>query len=156
MDQMLLQRVLEGDQAAQMLFGESDHCAVIDWRDGAAEVVDAVAAFLPEGYLALGQLTERTCELIVQGRSPVLVELSPTATQEKLLLSICNTIAPDYELRQFRPMDGDSYSVFVAPHSVWVGIESGHPEAAERLFLSAQRLAAYWSKGFLARVFSKP
>ena len=139
-----------------MQFGEADHCAVIDWRDGAAEIVESIASFLPTGYLACGNLSERTCALIVQGRSPVLVELAPTAMQEKLLLCICNAIAPEYEIRQFRPMDGDSYSVFVAPKAVWVNIESGYPKAVESLFLSAQRLAAYWSKGYLSRVFSKP
>ncbi|WP_446809108.1 hypothetical protein ACH50O_17895 [Methylomonas sp. 2BW1-5-20] len=156
MNQTLLQRVLDGDQTAQTQFGEAEHCVVIDWRDGPAEVVEAIAAFLPTGYLALGTLSEQTCELIVQGRPPVLVEISPNAMQEKLLLCISNAIAPEYEIRQYRPMDGDGYSVFVAPQSVWANIESAHPKAVQRLFLSAQRLAAYWSKGYLARVFSKP
>ena len=156
MDQTLLQRVLDGDQAAQIQFGQSEHCAVVDWRDGPQEIFEAVASFLPDGFLAMGTLTEDSCELIVQGRQPVLAELSSTATQERLLLSIGNAIAPEYELRQFRPMDGDSYSMFVAPRSVWAGIDSENPQVAERLFLSAQRLAAYWSKGFVARMFSRP
>lgn len=139
-----------------MQFGEADHCAVIDWRDGPVEVVDAVAFFLPNGYLSHRKLSEQAYEIIVQGRPPVLTELSPKATQEKLLLSICNAIAPEYELRQYRPMDGDSYSVFVAPRSVWASMEGQHRDATERLFLNAARLAAYWSKGYLARLFSKP
>jgi hypothetical protein len=129
---------------------------VIDWRDGAAEVVAAVAAFLPKGHLTLGRLTGQTCELMVQGKATAVVPLSPEATQENLLLSINNAIAPEFELRQFKPMDGDSYSVFVAPRSEWSSMESAHPQATELLFLSAQRLAAYWSKSYLSRLFSKP
>lgn len=106
MNRAFLQRVLEGDHEAQALFGEAENCAVIDWRDGAAEVVTAIAAFLPKGQLT--------------------------------------------------PMDGDSYSVFVAPRSMWSNIESAHRQATERLFLNTQRLAAYLSKGYLARLFSKP
>ncbi|MDL5031537.1 hypothetical protein QRD43_06410 [Pelomonas sp. APW6] len=156
MDQTLLQRVLDGDPEAKAQFGGSEHCAVIDWRDGAPEIVDAVASFLPDGHLVIGRLTERSCELVVQGKPPILAELSSKAAQEQLLFCIGNAIAPEYELRQFRPMDGDSYSIFVAPRSVWAGIDSEHPRAAERLFLSAQRLAAYCSKGFLARMLSRP
>jgi hypothetical protein len=156
MQQMLLQRVLDGDKSAEIQFGESEYCAIIDWRDGAQEIVEAVASFLPDGYLEIGQVTEQACELIVGGKSPVLAELSPTATQERLLLSISNAIAPNYELRQFRPMDGDSYSIFVASSSVWADMDSKNPQAAERVFLSAKRLAAYWSKGFISRMFSRP
>jgi hypothetical protein len=156
MNQALLQRVLEGDEDAQARFGESDHCAVIDWRDGPAEIVKAVAAFLPQGYLAPGRLTQQACELLVQGKAPVVVPLPPKATQERLLLAISDAIGPEFELRQFTPMDGDGYSVFVGPRAVWSAIGSTHPEATERLFLDARRLAAYWSKGYLGRLFSKP
>lgn len=139
-----------------MQFGGADHCAVIDWRDGPVQVVDAIAFFLPNGYLSQRKLSEQTYEIIVRGRPPVLTALSPTATQEHLLLSISDAIAPEYELRQYRPIDGDGYSIFVAPQSVWTRIEGEHRDATERLFLNARRLAAYWSKGYLARLFSKP
>jgi len=156
MNPSLLSRVLQGDEEAIALFGEADHCAVIDWHDGPAEIVAAIAAFLPEGHLSLGRVTPTSCELVVSGKPGVSVPLSAKATQENLLLGIDQAIRPAYELRQFRPCDGDGYSMFVAPASVWSEIERTRPEATERLFLSARRLAAYWSKPYLARMFSKP
>jgi hypothetical protein len=156
MNQPLLHRVLEGDEAAAALFGEADNCAVIDWRDGPSEIVAAIAAFLPEGYLTSGRVTTASCELLVRDRQPVVASLSPKATQENLLLSINQAIQPEYELRQFRPLDGDSYSIFVAPRSVWSEIDQANPQATEDLFLSARRLAAYWGKSYLARMLSKP
>lgn len=152
----LLSRVLEGDEEAIAQFGEADHCAVIDGHDGPAEIVATVAAFLPDGHLALGRVTSASCEFVVSGKPGFVVPLSPRATQENLLLGIDRAIRPEYGLRQFRPIDGDGYSIFVAPMSVWSQLERVHPEATERFFLGAQRLAAYWSKPYLARVFSKP
>ena len=156
MNQPLLHRVLEGDEEATALFGEADNCAVIDWRDGPPEIVAAIAGFLPDGYLTLGVVSTASCELLVRDRPPVAAPLSPTATQENFLLSINQAIQPEYELRQFRPFDGDSYSIFVALRSVWSEIERANPQATEDLFLSARRLAVYWSKSYLARMFSKP
>ena len=156
MSQALLQRVLAGEQEAQVQFGEARHCAVIDWRDGPREIVDVVAAFLPDGFLILGALSGDSCEFVVPGRKPVCFHLSRRAKQENLIFAINEAIKPDYEIRQYRPNDGDGYSLFVAPQAVWSGLENADPEAIERLFLNAQRLAEYWSKGYMARLFSKP
>jgi len=156
MDQSLLYRMLEGDEEATALFGNAENCAVIDGRDGPAEIVAAIAAFLPAGYLILGRVTPGSCELQIGGGSTVTVPLSARATQENLLLSISQAMEPAFELRQFRPCDGDGYSIFIAPCAVWSGIERTHPEATEALFLTARRLAAYWSKSYLARLFDKP
>ena len=156
MSQSLLHRVIEGDDEAIALFGEATNCAVIDWRDEPHEIVTAIAAFLPDGYLALGRVSAARCELLVRDKPPIAVPISANATQENLLLSINQAIQPKYELRQFCPFDGDSYSIFVAPQSVWSELERTNSQATEKLFLSAQRLAAYWSKSYLARMFSKP
>jgi hypothetical protein len=156
MNQPLLHRVLEGDEEAIALFGDAENCAVIDWRDGPAEIVAAIAAFLPDGYLTIGPVTTSSCELLVRDKPPVAAPLSSEATQENLLLSINYAIQPEYELRQFRPLDGDSYSIFVASRSVWSDIERANPQATEELFLSTPRLAAYWGKSYFARMFSKP
>lgn len=156
MNQHLLQRVLEGDEEAVALFGAAENCAVIDWRDGPTEIVANIAAFLPEGYLTLGCVTATSCELLVRDKAPVAVSLSPKAKQENFLLKINHAVQPEYELRQFRPVDGDSYSIFVAPRSVWSDIERDNPQATESLFLSAHRLAAYWGKSYFVRMFSKP
>ncbi|MCS3747140.1 hypothetical protein FHY18_002736 [Xanthomonas arboricola] len=155
MKQPLLHRVLEGDEEAIALFGGAENCAVIDWRDGPAEIVAAIAAFLPDGYLTIGSVTTSSCELLVRDKSPVTAPLSSKAIQENLLFSINHAIQPEYEARQFPPLDGDSYSIFVASRSVWSDIERGNPEATEELFLSTRRLAAYWGKSYFARMLSK-
>lgn len=156
MDRALLERVLHEDPESIALFGESDHCAVIDWRDGPEDIVGAIAPFLPEGYLSVSRSGEGTGALLVRGKPPRPVTLAPRPKQEPWLLILNEALAPEFELRQFRPFDGDGYSVFVAPTVLWREIEESHAAATERLFLSARRLALHWSKGYLARLFSKP
>ena len=128
----------------------------MDWRDGIAEIVAAVASFLPEGYLELEHPGDAVCQLIVRGKPPKSVSLSPQVKQEELLVSISEALKPDFELRQFRPVDGDGYAIFVAPHATWSAMERNHPQSIDRLFLTAERLAAYWRKGYFACFFIKP
>lgn len=156
MDTSLLYRVLEGDALAAEEFGEADTCAVVDWRDGPRGIVAALAAFLPDGYLAVGRVDASGCQILVHGKPPVTVPLPANATQEHLLAGIDRALAPAYGLRQFRPVDGDGYAIYVAPGPVWSEIERAYPQATERFFLSAERLAAYWSKGYWRRLFGKP
>lgn len=156
MDTSLLYRLLEGDASAAEAFGEANTCAVIDWRDGAREIVVAIAEFLPDGTLAVGHVDASGCEILVHGKPPVTVPLPANATQEHLLAGIDRALAPAYGLRQFRPVDGDGYAIYVAPGPVWSEIERAYPQATERFFLSAERLAAYWSKGYWRRLFGKP
>jgi hypothetical protein len=151
-----LQRVLQGDEEAIASFGEAEHCAGIDWRDRPTEIVSAIAAFLPTGYLVAEDRGDSTYGVVVHEEPPRSVLVSWPTKQEDLLARINAILSPDFELRQFRPFDGDGYSLFVAPRAVWSEIERTHPEATERLFLTADRLAAYWRKGYLARLFSKP
>lgn len=156
MDLVLLDRVLHGDQEALALFGEAEHCAVIDWRDGLVEIVAAIAAFLPDGYLTFQPRSETDCELLVLGKSPKVISLSPQSTQEACIDAVNEALSPEFEIRQFRPCDGDGYSLYVAPCAVWSKIETEHPQLSERLFLSSRRLLGYWSKGYIARLFTKP
>ena len=156
MNQALLSRVLQDDPEAIAAFGESDHCAVIDWRDGLAEIVGAVSAFLPDHYLAVEQLPDHQYNLLAGGRPPAPVSVLPNVKQVALISAVNEAIQPEFELRQFTPFDGDSYSLFVAPRVVWSAMERDHPKSTERLFLSAARLASYWSKSYLSRIFSKP
>jgi hypothetical protein len=154
MDRALLERVLQGDPESVVLFGEAEHCAVVDWRDGFPQIVAAVAAFLPAGHLHIGGVIGGDNAVTVKGK-PSLAPPQSTK-QEALLLHINQALRPDFELRQFRPADGDSYSIFVAPESVWQEIDRSHPKASEKYFLSIERLAAFWSKSYFARMFSKP
>ena len=156
MNRALLDGVLHGGVDAFAAFGDAEHCAVIDWRDGPAEIVAAVASFLPPNHLTLGRHSETECELVVTAKAPKSVLLSPAAKQEMLLLAINEALQPEFELRQFRPFDGDGYSIFVAPRSVWSEIQRAQPQAVDRLFLTMERLAAYWRRGYFARLFSKP
>jgi len=78
------------------------------------------------------------------------------AKQEELLVQLNSVLSPDFELRQFRPVDGDGYAILVAPRATWSEMERTYPEATERLFLTTERLATFWRKGYIARLFSKP
>jgi hypothetical protein len=155
MNQALLQRVLDGDQSAIAQFVESDNCAVIDWRDGLPELVAAVEPFLPEGYLRL-EPKRGEFLLYAGGRDPKAVKMQAQSRQEDLIASLNGALIPDFELRQFTPIEGDGYALFVAPATVWQDMERSHAIAVQKYFLSAERLVAYWRKGYLARLFSKP
>ncbi len=155
MDRALLSRVLQGDTVAIQQFGESDHCVVVDWKDGLDEIVAAVADFLPTGHLRL-EAAGSTGSRLVRSDGTAIDAPEASIKQEELLLLVNRALAPEFELRRFRPNDGDGYSLLLAPSDFWDELERTHPEATERYFLSVERLATYWRRGFLARLLSKP
>ena len=155
MDRALLSHVLQGDAVAIQQFGESDHCVVVDWKDGLDEIVAAVSDFLPTGYLRL-EATGSASTRLVRSDGSAIDAPEASVKQEELLLLVNRALAPQFELRRFRPNDGDGYSLLLAPCEFWADLERTQPEATERYFLSVERLATYWRRGFIARLLSKP
>ena len=156
MNQQLLERLLIGDKEAIDIFGESDNCAVIDWHAGVPEIVETVASFLPLDYMKLEQTSPTSFLLHAGGRFSQPIELSSHTRQESLISLVNALLAPDFELRQFKPCDGDPHSLYVAATDVWKKVEHLHPLAVEKFFLSAPRLAVYWQRGYHSRLFSRP
>lgn len=152
----LLLEVFEGSQSAIDQFSESGICAVIDWRYGLEEIAEALAPFLPQGYLQLESSEEASYRVSAGGRDPHPISISKALRQEDLIEFLNGVLKPSFELRQFTPVDGDGYSIYVAPPELWHRLEQDHPVATEKYFLSIERLAAYWRKGYWARLFSKP
>jgi hypothetical protein len=152
----LLKRVLAGDSDAIEAFGDGDNCVIVDWRARLPEIADEIAAKLPDGHFRI--LSSKTEEVVVEVGSRAKETLSDSAEtkQEELLLRFDRVLHPEYEMRQFRPSDGDSYSLYIAETSTWSSLEKDNAEALEKYFLSMPRLAAFWKKGYFARLFSKP
>lgn len=155
MDRALLDRILNADSGAIEAFGESDHCAVVDWKDDLEDIVLAVADFVPGGFLRVEAAPSGGQKLVRSDGKEIEAPSAPVK-QEELLALVNRALAPQFELRRFRPVDGDGYSLFVAPAELWSELDRAHPEATERYFLSAERLASYWRKGFWGRLLSKP
>ena len=155
MNRALLNRVLQGEAEAIDRFGDSDYCAVVDWKDDLEAIVGAVADFMPSGYLRVESLSGGSQQLVRADGTKIEAPPGPVR-QEELIAVVNRAIAPQFELRRFRPVDGDGYSLFVAPADLWSELERNHPEATKRYFLGAERLAAYWRKGFVGRLFSRP
>lgn len=152
----LFSGLISGDEEAVAAFGESDNCVVVDWRDGAEEIFEALMPFLPQDYLRVAKL--RNTEWTVQAgdRPPRTIKFSRYTKQEEIFVVLNEVFAPDYELRQYIPADGDGYSLFLAPTAWWQSFADKHPRTLAKYFLSTNRLAAYWRKGYLARLLSKP
>lgn len=155
MNRALLIRVLKGDAEAVEQFGDSDHCAVVDWKDDLQAIVAAVAEFVPSGFLRI-DAPGSNGQRIVRADGKAIECPSAPVRQEELIALVNRALAPQFELRRYRPVDGDGYSLFVASADLWSELERDHPEATARYFLGAERLAAYWRKGFVGRLFSKP
>lgn len=153
MDRALLNRVLEGDPIAAEQFGESDHCAVVDWKDGLEKIIAALADFLPSDHLRI-EVFEGTRKKIVRADGMTIEMPSTSIKQEEIVALVNRVLAPRFEIRRFRPIDGDGYSLFVAPAELWAELEFEHPKETERYFMSAERLATYWRKSFVGRLFS--
>jgi hypothetical protein len=152
----LLKGVLTGDPDAIEAFGDGDNCVIVDWRAGLPEMAVEIAAKLPDGYFKV--LSSTTDELVVAvgPRTKETISASPGTKQEELLLRLDRLLHPEYEMRQFRPVDGDSYSLYITESSTWSSLERSDARAVERYFLSIPRLAAYWKKSYFARLFTKP
>ena len=156
MPSTLLQRVLSGDTEAIVAFAMPESCVVVDWRDRLPEILDSVAELLPPDYLRVVSEDQASMVVQVAGREPQTLSWEPKTKQEQLLLVVNRLLAPAYEMRSFRPVNGDAYALYLAPSSLWRSIEASHPEATERYFLSMERLAAFWGKSYFTRLFSKP
>lgn len=151
----LLHKVFANDEDAIQAFSESDCCAVIDWRDGFGEILEAVTHFLPDDYVRLTEVCTNSCKVSV-GEKIIDLEVPSQAKQESLIDLVNKVLQPQYEIRQFRPANGDAHSLFVAPSEFWRDIEARDPKSVEKYFLSTARLAAYWNKNFFVRLLSKP
>jgi hypothetical protein len=129
---------------------------VFDWRDGAEEIFAALTPFLPQGYLRVEKRGNSNWTVQMGDRSPRTIKFSRKTKHEEFFVSLNEMLAPDFELRQYTPVEGDGYSLFLAPSAWWQSFADKHPRTLAKYFLSVNRLAAYWRKGYLARLFGKP
>lgn len=152
----VLDGLLAGDKTAIDAFGDNDNCVVVDWREGAVEIFDALADFLPPGYLQAERHGRSGWCVSAGGRPARTLKYSSKTKKEEFFVLLNEALAPDFELRHYAPHNGDSYVLFLAPRAWWLSFTQMHPKAAQKYFLSAERVATYWNKGYLARLFSKP
>ncbi len=155
-DPISIAGLIANDEDAVLAFGGADNCVVVDWRDGAREIFATLNQFHPNGYLTVNERAELDWEVRAGNRPPANVRFSPQTKQEEIFVTINQLLAPDFALWQYRPADGDAYSLFLAPSEWWRSLATEHPKVPEKYFLSAERLAAYWKKSYFARLFSKP
>lgn len=152
----LIAGLIAGNQEAVDTFGESHICVVVDWRDGAAEILEALTPFLPPGYLQFKKRGRTKWVVQAGDRPPRTIEFTKDTKQERFFVALNQLLAPDFELWRYTPMDGDGYSLYLAPAAWWRTFADQHPKALAKYFVSVERLAAYWQKSYLARLFSKP
>jgi hypothetical protein len=156
MDDTLISGLVSDDEEAVAAFGESDSCVVVDWRDGAEEIFEAVVPFLPSGYLRIESRSSTEWAVQAGSRPECIVLFLSDTKQEDFFVSLNQVLAPDYELWQYTPFIGDGYSLLLAPCAWWQAFSHEHPRVLAKYFLSANRLAAYMRKSYFARLFSKP
>jgi hypothetical protein len=152
----LVAGLISDNEEAVAAFGESDNCVVVDWRDGFEEILEALTPFVPHGYLQVKKLGNTNWKIRAGDRPPHKIEFAKNTKQEELFVTLNEVLRPDFELRQYTSVDGDGYSLFVAPTAWWHSFADEHPRVLAKYFLSATRLAAHQRKHFLARLISKP
>lgn len=154
----IIETLLGADEEGILRLGEADICLVIDWKDGPEEILDALQEFLPDGYLDATPEEDGSWTVSAGGR-PAAKVLFTYDGQEPFLAGLNEVLAPDFEMRQFRPCDGDGYSLLVRPASWWIQADKQHPDLMEQYFLTTRRLLEHSSKssskGFFARLFGK-
>jgi len=155
-NETLISGLISDDEEAIAAFGECDNCVVIDWRDDAEDIFTAAMPFLPHGYLHVEEHGDTEWKIQAGTRPARIVEFTERTKQEDILVTLNHVLAPDFELWQYTPVNGDGYSLFLAPSAWWQSFATEHPGVLAKYFLSLDRLAAHWKKGFLARLFSKP
>ena len=152
----LIRGLIAGNEEAIAAFGEADNCIVVDWRDGAEEILEALRPLLPQGYLRVEKLGNTRWAVQAGDRSARTIKFSRKSKQEELFVALNEVLAPDFELWQYTPVEGDGYSLFLAPTAWWRTFTEKHHETLAKYFVSTNRLAAHWRKGYLARLLSKP
>jgi len=151
----IFEELTTGEDERVLRVGESDICAVVDWRDGVTEITEAILDFLPSGFLSTEAVSPYEIRIHAGDREARVIKLQDQK-QEPFINELNKLINPEFEMRQFRPFDGDCIALLVRPTSWWSEVTIQNPELVDRYFLTTERLAAYWSKSYLARFFSKP
>ncbi len=151
----IIKTLRTGDEEAILRIGESDVCAVIDWCDGAEQILTAVKDFLPEDYVTATPSRDGFWAVSAGGRPVVEIDFT-LKKQEQFIDALNEIIAPEFEMMQFRPIDGDGYSFLVRPAAWWAQAKAEHSDIIEKYFLSTKRLSTYSAKSWLGRFFSKP
>lgn len=152
----LISGLISDNKEAVAAFGESDNCVVVDWRDGAEEIFEALKPFLPQGYLRVDRFGNTKWTVQAGNREPHTIEFSKGTKHEEFFVALNEVLVPDFELWQYTPVDGDGYSLFLAPTEWWRSFADKHPRVLAKYFLSISRLAAYRRKSYLERILSKP
>jgi len=155
-NERLISGLISDNEEAVAAFGESDNCIVVDWRDGAEEIFEALTPFLPQGYLRVEKLGSTEWTVQAGNRPPRAIEFSKNTKKEEFFVALNEALVPDFELWQYTPVDGDGYSLFLAPTAWWQSLAEKHPRTLAKYFHSTNRLAAYWRKSYLARLLSNP
>lgn len=151
----ILDVLKSGDEERILRIGESDVCAVVDWRNRPEEVMEILGEFLPTGYLTWELEHEDKIRVMAGGRPPVAISWT-SKKFEACLDAVNRALAPDFEMRQFRPCEGDGYSLLIETSAWWLDVTVREPDLIERYFLPLDRLAAYWGKSYFLRLISKP
>ena len=152
----LITGLISDNEEVIAAFGESDNCIVIDWRDGPEEIFEALIPFLPSGYLRIENRSSTEWLVQTENQPERIVLVAPETKHEDFFVSLNQVLAPDYELWQYTPVNGDGYSLYLAPSPWWKSFAAEHPGVLAKYFLSLNRLAAYMKKRYFVRLFSRP
>lgn len=106
MKEELVAGLVSGDKEAIAAFVGSENCIVIDWRDGAEEILDAIIHFLPQDYLAIAKNGDTEWVVRAGGRPARTVEYNQNTRQEDFFVVLNQLLEPDFELRQYRALTG--------------------------------------------------
>lgn len=129
--------LLSGDDNAIYEFAsDTDRCVVVDWREEEGDLIEYVAAVIPEAGLSFEE-SEDGLDLILHycdRTLPVGLTISPR-DRYITIRAINRLLSGDYEMRLFRiTFQSDTHSFYVKPTAWWREAESAHPTEIARVF----------------------
>ena len=140
------QALLTGGQKALRELGDCRICVVVDWRENAEEIANAVKAKLPDGYLHVHRIDPETVELQCVART-LRLRIGETRDTEPVLDSINHLLMPDYEMRILKAAIGDGYSLLLRPSRWWKDFEIAYPGRIRKHFITTSERVAQTGTG---------
>jgi hypothetical protein len=132
--------IVDGPDHAIAAFIES-HAAIVDWRDGFEDILDAFSRFLPADHLAM-DAEDEDAVLITSANALVEVPLDGEAPFGlDVAAAIARLMPPDFEAHAFRAtVASDTHCYLVRPRAWWDAFRARHSARHDLLFAAADEL----------------
>lgn len=131
----------ESEEVYYKNFGDRyDIIMIVDWGEFDTDIIEYCEAILQTKQLSVEEIdieNEQGFEIIItyEGKKTTIPYQGEGADRNTTIITLNETIQPDYEIRWCKISDGNDTLTFIPlPKQIWTNLDKEYPEKIDRLF----------------------